>query len=314
MLGRVARLHYQHGLTHQQIADTLGLSRVKVTRLLAEARRSGVVEIRVHSDETIFTDLEFELQAASGLDQVWVAPSFEEIDRLRRSIGTVGAEALQAALRPQTTVAVGLSETVAQIPPHAQLDEPSGAVFVPATGSRLGHRDRAHPHEVVQELARAFQGDARHLPAPVLTATAESARLLRAEPDVAATLSLARAADLAVFGVGGMAPGTGLLMDGMLPDGTVRTLVDDGAVGGISAGFFDAAGQPVATELSERIIGLTLAELRAIPVRLAMAGGPDKRAALAGALAGGYLTRLVTDEATARSLLERFRQPWSARS
>ena len=309
MLGRVARLHYQHGLTHQQIADTLGVSRVKVTRLLAEARRTGVVEIRIHSDETIFTDLEFELQAAGGLDQVWVAPTFEDVDRLRRSIGTVGAEALQAALRPAMTVAVGLSETVAQVPPHAQLEEPSGAVFVPATGSRLGHRDRAHPHEVAQELAHAFQGEARHLPAPVLTATEESARLLRAEPDVAATLSLARQADLAVFGVGGMAPGTGLLMDGMLPAETVRALGDAGAVGGISAGFFDATGRPVATELSQRIIGLTLSELRSIPVRLAMAGGPDKREALLGAIAGGYLTRLVTDEATARFLVEQHRRP-----
>ncbi len=305
MLGRVARLHYQHGLTHQQIADTLGVSRVKVTRLLAEARRTGVVEIRIHSDETVFTDLEVELQAACGLDQVWIAPTFEETDRLRRSIGTVGAEALQAALRPVTTVAVGLSETVAQVPPHVQLDEPSSAVFVPATGSRLGHRDRAHPHEVAQELARAFQGEARHLPAPVLAASEESARLLRAEPDVAATLSLARAADVAVFGVGGMAPGTGLLMDGMLPPAAIRDLVDTGAVGGISAGFFDAAGRPIPTELSQRIIGLTLTELRAIPVRLAMAGGPDKREALAGAIAGGYLTRLVTDEVTARFLLER---------
>ena len=104
MLGRVARLHYQHGLTHQQIADTLGLSRVKVTRLLAEARRTGVVEIRIHSDETVFTDLEFEVQAAYGLAQVWIAPTFDEPDRLLASIGTVGAHALQAAVRPGMTV------------------------------------------------------------------------------------------------------------------------------------------------------------------------------------------------------------------
>lgn len=304
MLGRVARLHYEHGFTHQQIADTLGLSRVKVTRLLAEARRTGIVEIRIHSDESIFTDLEVALKERYGLSQAWVAPTFESRDRLLRSIGTVGATALAAVLRPGMTVAVGLSETVAAVAPHVKIDEPSAALFVPATGSRLGSRDTVHPQDVAQELARAFQGQARHLPAPVLAASEESAKLLRKEPDVATTLELARTADIAFFGVGGTIPGAGMLMDGAVPQGTIRELVAAGAVGGISAGFFDAAGRPVLTALSRRIIGLALDDLALIPVRIALAGGPDKRHALLGALVGGYLNVLVTDEQTARHLVD----------
>jgi len=304
MLGRVARLHYQHGFTHQQIADTLGLSRVKVTRLLAEARRVGIVEIRIHSDESIFTDLEFGLMERYGLDQAWVAPSFEDRERLLASIGTTGALAMRAILHAGMTVAVGLSETVAAVAPHVSVDEPSAALFVPATGSRLGSRESVHPHDVAQALARAFQGQARHLPAPVLASSVESAMLLRQEPDVAATLSLARDADIAIFGVGGTIPGAGMLMDGTLPQGTVRELVAAGAVGGISAGFFDAAGTPVRTGLADRLIGLTLAELLDVPVRIALAGGPGKHDALVGALRGGYMTVLVTDEASARYLLD----------
>src|SRR6056297_149317 len=304
MLGRVARLHYQHGFTHQQIADTLGLSRVKVTRLLAEARRVGIVEIRIHSDESIFTDLEFGLMERYGLDQAWVAPSFEDRERLLASIGTTGALAMRAILHAGMTVAVGLSETVAAVAPHVAVDEPSAALFVPATGSRLGSRESVHPHDVAQALARAFQGQARHLPAPVLASSVESAMLLRQEPDVAATLSLARDADIAIFGVGGTIPGAGMLMDGTLPQGTVRELVAAGAVGGISAGFFDAAGTPVRTGLADRLIGLTLAELLDVPVRIALAGGPGKHDALVGALRGGYMTVLVTDEASARYLLD----------
>lgn len=304
MLGRVARLHYQHGFTHQQIADTLGLSRVKVTRLLAEARRVGIVEIRIHSDESIFTDLEFGLMERYGLDHAWVAPSFGDPGRLFESIGSSGALALQAVLHAGMTVAVGLSETVAAVAPHVTVDEPSAALFVPATGSRLGARESVHPHEVAQALARAFHGQTRHLPAPVLASSVESARLLRQEPDVASTLELARGADIAIFGVGGTIPGAGMLMDGTLPQGTVRELVAAHAVGGISAGFFDAQGNPVRTSLEDRIIGLTLAEMLEIPVRIALAGGPGKREALAGALSGGYMTILVTDEATARYLLE----------
>ena len=305
MLGRVARLHYEHGFTHQQIADTLGLSRVKVTRLLAEARRVGVVEIRIHSDESIFTDLEVALRDRYGLQQAWVAPTFEARERLFQSIGTVGATALQAAIHPGMTVAVDLSETVAAVAPHVKVDDASATLFVPATGIRLGSRETVRPQDVAHDLARAFKGQTRQLPAPVLASSEESARLLRQEPDIAATLELARNADIALFGIGGTIPGAGMIMDGTVPQGTIRELVGAGAVGGISAGFYDATGTPVVTSLARRIIGLSLEELLGVPTRIAVAGGPDKHEAILGAIRGGYITVLVTDEATARYLTER---------
>jgi lsr operon transcriptional repressor len=303
MLGRAARLHYQHGYTHQQIAETLGVSRVKVTRMLAEARRIGIVEIRIHSDETIFTDLEVALADRYHLTSAWVAPSFDDHDRLYASLGTLGATALEAVLTPGMTVAVGLSDTVGAVAPHVQIDGPSSAVFVPATGSRLASQDGAQPHEVAQALARAFQGTARHLPAPVLASNAEAAELLRSEPDVAQALELARSADIAIYGVGGMLPGSGILMDGTAPPSQIKELAAGGAVGNISAGFFDGAGVPVTSSLTGRLIGLSLEELLRVPIRIALAGGRNKEQALAGALAGGYVTVLVTDERTARALL-----------
>jgi lsr operon transcriptional repressor len=303
MLGRVARLHYEHGFTHQQIANTLGVSRVKVTRMLAEARRRGIVEIRIHSAETIYTDLEVSLVERFGLVSAWVAPTFEDRDRLLTSLGTVGATALGAALKPGMTVAVGLSETVGAVAPHARVDEESGALFVPATGSRVGSHELVQPHEVAQALAQSFLGTARHLPAPVLASSDEAAALLRAEPDVANALELARAADIVIFGIGGMLPGSGILMDGTTPPAQIRELTAAGAVGNISAEFFDEQGKPVTTSLTGRLIGLTLGELGEVPVRIALAGGRNKEAALAGALAGGYITSLVTDEFTAKALL-----------
>ena len=53
-----------------------------------------------------------------------------------------------------------------------------------------------------------------------------------------------------------------------------------------------------------RMIGITLEELRALPNRLCVAGGPEKVEALSAALRGGYITHLVTDAAAAASLLE----------
>lgn len=303
MLGRVAKLHYLHGLTHQQVAAALGLSRVKVTRLLAEARRAGIVEIRVHSDRTIFTDLEVGLIERFGVDQAWVAPTFEERAALLNSLGLAGAECLQATLQPQMTVAVGLSETVGAMAPHITAHEPTDLTFVPAAGSRPSSNGAVNPHEVANALARAFGARSRHLPAPVLARTLESAEVLRAEPDVTDALALARNADIGVFGVGGTKPGAGLLMDGTVPEDMIRNLITAGAVGDISGAFFDESGGLVRTSFEQRVMAISLEDIADIPIRIALAGGPGKVDALRGALAGNLITRLVTDQQTAQLLL-----------
>lgn len=305
MLGRVAKLYYEHGLTHQQIAEILGLSRIKITRLLAEARRVGIVEIRVHSDETIFTDLELELTQRFGLQQAWVAPTLEGRAALLDSIGTVGATCLQTVLEPGMTVMVGLSETLGAIAPHVQRDAPLDAHFVAAIGSRPASNGIINPHEVAQALAEAFGGTARHLPAPVVASSPELAARLRNEPHVTDVLDAARSAQVALFGVGGMGAGTGMLVDGTVREDEMAELRAAGAVGDISAAFFDAAGRPVHTAFEQRIIGLTLEEIVQIPTRIAFAGGPGKEEALLGALTGGLMTTLVTDQRTALELLER---------
>src|SRR3990170_1739202 len=115
MLGRVARLHYEHGLTHQEIAELLGVSRVKVTRMLAEARRTGVVEIRIHADAHTFTEIESQLLRKFGLDHVWVVPSVADADKQFAGLGIAAGHALRELVKPGATVAVGLSRAVSAV-------------------------------------------------------------------------------------------------------------------------------------------------------------------------------------------------------
>ncbi len=304
MLGRIARLHYEHGYTHQQIANTLGLSRVKVTRMLAEARRRGIVEIRIHSDETIFTSLEVELCEHFGLKSAWIAPTLESREGQLNALGVLGAAAAQAFIDLPITVAVGLSETVGRIASHVNPDNPARALFVAATGNRLGTEEWAQPGEAARSLAEAFGGRWQQLPAPLVASNKESADLIKREPVVAEALAMARNADVALFGVGGLERGAGIITDDPSSWLRLQELAQAGAVGNISAGFFDGAGVPVQSPLNERIIGLSLEDLRKIPTRVAVAGGTSKEAALAGTLAGGYANILVTDERNARHLLE----------
>lgn len=303
MLGRVAELHYKHGMTHQQVADLLGLSRVQVTRLLGRARAEGVVEIRVHSDEPIFPVEQTALMSRFGLESVWLAPSFDSPEETLDSIGAVGASYLRSVLKPGMTVAVGLSSTLARIAPQLSVD-PMEVTFVPAIGSRPARDGTVNPHQVAELLAEATRGRAGHLPSPFLASSAETAQLISKEPDIAHTLNQARMADLGVFGLGGTKVHTGILVDTLDMDMEAGELKDSGVVGDISAAFFNHRGETVRSAVSERIVGLGMDEILALPHRAAFAGGHDKVDSIRGALNGRIITTLVTDIDTARALLD----------
>jgi DNA-binding transcriptional regulator LsrR (DeoR family) len=181
----------------------------------------------------------------------------------------------------------------------------SGAVFVPALGSRPGGAVSVNPHEIASELADKLGGFTRHLPAPFVMASKESADMMRREPDVSATLELARQASMGLYGLGGTQQGSGPLIEAIAPSGELEKLTKKGAVGDISGIYFDSEGKYVPSSIEKRIIGLSLEEILAIPSRLIVAGGEKKLDAIAAASKSGIVTDLVTDQRTAESLLDR---------
>lgn len=301
LLGRVARMYYEHGLTHQEIATALGLSRVRVTRLLAEARESGIVEIIVHVDDVLFGEEERALTTKFGLIQAWVSPSTADEEKAAKALGSVGAGGLINLIEADSVVALSLSSAVA----HVVNEVPArnvGASFVPVTGSSSGLAHGSNPHELALAMAARTGGRAFHLPAPLLASSGDSARSTYTDLGVRDVLDLASHADLLIAGLGGITSGKGTLL-GSISDNELDELVKLGAVGDIAGRFFDAEGKPVEGKLNDRIVGLTLEQMLQIHLRLGVAYGPSKVAPLRAALENKLINILVTDSDTARALI-----------
>jgi lsr operon transcriptional repressor len=302
LLGKVARLHYEHALTHQEVAEILQVSRVKVTRLLAEARRTGIVEIRIHSDASPYAELELDVARRFGLDEAIIVPAMKAPEQQRDSLAIAAAGYLQRVLRDGMVVAIGISRTIGLIADHIVDPRPVGCTFVSVTGSRSRSADGINAHEATDRLARLFGASARNIPAPVYAATGELRDAFIRDPAIARPLEQAAGADVILVGAGGL--GSQLLVTGgEIEDEQVKELVAAGAVGDIAARFFDTSGRAVDHELDQRLIGLTLAQIAGIRARVVAAGGPDKVAALEVLLGAGLATVLVTDAATAASLI-----------
>ncbi|MFH1487790.1 MAG: sugar-binding domain-containing protein, partial [Pseudomonadota bacterium] len=126
--------------------------------------------------------------------------------------------------------------------------------------------------------------------------------LLR-EKEIHEALSIARKADAALFGIGLPGEGGVLYSAGFIDKKTARELKKAGAAGAVCGRFFDINGHPCPNDLDDRIIGLDLDELKRIKHKIGIALSRQKIKAIMGALRGGLLDVLVTDEDTAVGLL-----------
>ena len=305
---RAARLHYEHGMTHQEVAEELGLSRVKVTRLLGEARRSGVVTITVHGDARPYAGLEERLVArfgAAGLREAHIAPTVGG-SRTAEGVAREAATALAELIPLARSMAIGVSSTVAAAVALLHSGDAPGLMVAPGSGGWAGTSRALNPDTLAFQVASLFGGQSCSMPAPLVTQTAELSRALRLSPGVEGVLRLARESELLLVGVGVPPGGPGwdeaLLGRALSDDERVR-LTAAGAAGDMAGRFFDAAGRAIEGGIDERIVGLTLDEMRAIPTRVVLVSGALKVAPLRAAVAGGLVSVLVTDRATAEALL-----------
>ncbi|PJF25273.1 MAG: SorC family transcriptional regulator, partial [Phototrophicales bacterium] len=67
---------------------------------------------------------------------------------------------------------------------------------------------------------------------------------------------------------------------------------------------FDVEGKTHNLDINRRVICLDLMDVKRIPQVLAVACGLPKRRSILGALRGGYIKALATDDMTAAAVLE----------
>lgn len=304
VLGKAARLHYEYGLTHQEVAQVLHVSRVKVTRLLKQARALGVVQIRVLPDVSPYAGIESQLAQCFKVDEAVVVPTMADDQEQREALAVATARYLQRVLHHDMTVAIGLSRTIALVPQFVMDARPVAATFVPLVGGLRRVSMAANPYEGAERLAQLFAGSAEHLLAPAIAGNPAAAKAFRSDPASAQTLQRAARADVALLGVGAVTSHTTLVDEGELTAEEVSELVKAGAVGDVGGRFFDADGAAVVHPIDKRVVGLTLAQIRRIPLRVVVAGGPYKVAALRAVLRGELAAVVVLDVKTARRILE----------
>ena len=298
-----AWLYYEEGLTQEEIASRLGVSRGSVIGLLQQARESGVVTISISPRHLQSVRLSRALSQRFGLRSCLVVPDEGALPDYER-VGRAGARLLAERLRPGDVLGVSWGRTVFALANALPSRVVPDTVAVQVTGSFVGTPEMS-AELCTSTVAERVGARCVYLHAPGLVSEPQVRTMLMREPNLRQQFRILKRCNRIMFGVGHVGASSTVFRSGYLRRSQAAPYVARGAVAVVAGRFLGLDGTPVIDALDERMIGLTLGELSRIPERICVAAGSDKVEAIAATLGGGYATDLVTDATTARALEER---------
>ncbi len=306
LLATVASLYYVLSQSQSDIAKRLDISTSKVSRLLREAREKGIVDIRIRMPIPRDIRLEQQLVDQFNLKDAYVLQTSGGDSSTTRleAIGQLAANYIERVMEDfpvGASVGVawgrGVHGAVTALPDHAAQNV-DAVPLIGGTGTLA-----VDSADVARIVAQKLGGRHYDLHAPMLVERPEVRQILLSEPAVQAAIQRAEAVHLAIVGVGTvMDEASSFLRASLLTRADLSQLRAEGIVGEVCGHFFDLDGAYQNYEINQRIIGLDVERLRTVSQVMAVAYGLAKVRAIYGAIRGGFLNVLVTDDQTARGI------------
>jgi DNA-binding transcriptional regulator LsrR (DeoR family) len=306
LLYKIAKAYYEDGFTQGQIGKRFGISRIKVSRLLQQARQEKLVQITVISPEDSNADFERELESTYGLDEaVVISPSSAEKPVVTTELGPAAVDCLLRCLQGGEVLSVSWGSTLLSVVDALPVKHWPDMTVVQVMGGLGRPEAEVHGNDIARRMAQAFGARPRLISAPGIVASKMVRDSLLADPQISDTMALSAKSDVAMVGIGVPAPDSVVMQAGTILAEEVEQLKARGAVGDVALRFFDKDGQPIKHEINDRIIGLDLDQIQRIPRVIGVAGGAEKFEVIRAALRGKFINVLVTDDRIAARLLEK---------
>lgn len=309
MMTKVAQLYHSKGLRQAEIATRLGLSQARVSRLLAAAKDQGIVVSVVVPPARLFTSLERELEDKFGLSQVHIVDNNgESEEELRYSLGVALTGIFEVL--PLESKSIGFTSWsrsmrnfVQELKPLARVKAAKVVELLGGVGSPALQNAATSATERLASLTHSSPFFLR-VPGVVNSIEAKD-EIVQPHSHSGRTLAEFSSLDIALIGVGDAGSSAYAHDDtNFFTSFQFEMARAKGAIGEINLRFIDAQGNPVRTEAENQVIGISLEELRRVPLKLGICGGRAKRFATLAVARGRWADVLVTDLETAYFLLQ----------
>lgn len=306
LLSEVASLYYNHNMTQSEIANRIFTSRSKISRLLKEAKDKGIVQIKINEPWERDIDLEDQITNMFHLKDIRVLNTKNSsTDEILSKLGRLGAYYLENIIDKDTILGVSWGKTIFNTINFLNNNKNIPLTVVQIMGAASKNNPEIDAIDLTRRIAQTYGGKYHYLYAPLYVEDIASKETLIKDPIIADTLNLAKHSSIVLTGLGTVDnESETTLWRGYLNSYTRHHLQSKGAVGHICAHFIDIYGNKIDLDIDKKLIGLELDDLKNIENVICIASGENKSKALLGALRGGYIKTLITDDKTIHKLLQ----------
>ncbi len=243
----LATRFYVLGQTQARIARDLGVDPATVSRHLKKARDEGIVRIEIRRPRRLDVDLGRDLADRFGLKRAVVVA---DDDGGSSAVASAAADYFGSMLTNGARLGLSFGRMLSAMIPLL----PTGTVSDLDISMLLGGFGRAMPgiqgHELARHIASLYPRSRVHyLQAPLLVDSPDIKQAMLRDGSIKAALQTAANSQLALVGIGNLEDSAPLVRYGHLSAEDRKRLLQSGAVGDVSARFFDIKGEPVALRL-----------------------------------------------------------------
>ncbi len=299
---RAAWLYYVEGQTQEQVAQHLGINRIRVNRILGMARDTGLIQVRINTPLASCVALEAALRKRFGILHAVVVPSSIDPQNVGRLISAASGAYVSERLRENMTVGVGWGKTLRNSLSFMARRPIEGLQVVSMVGG-LTRGSVMNSYETALRIADLYNAECFYIAGPAFTESEATCNLLKAQSMMQDVFEGAQRADLAFISAGGLDMNCTMARLGMIGPEDVDSLRAAGAVGDVLGHWIGENGEAVDHSLNRRVLAPPLEHLFAIPEVIAAAGGPGREVPIRAALRRGFVDTLITDETTAAAIV-----------
>lgn len=308
LMVRVGRMYYERDASQSLIAEQLGLSQASVSRLLKRAREEGIIRISVAVPEGVYSGLEEKLIERYHLRDAIVVDTVPDDDEkvITRELGTAAGYYIESVIKPNDIVGISSwsSTLLAVVDAMHPVPRKPDIRVLQILGGVGNPSAEAHATHLTSRFADLVGGKAVFLPAPGIVGSEAARQVLLDDFYVHEAIELFNQVTFALVGIGAVQPSSLLAASGnIFSEEEQRLLASYKAVGDILLRFFDGDGKLVRTFLDNRVVSMSLEQLRKVDRAIGVAGGRRKFDAIRGALRGRWINILITDRFTAEQLV-----------
>jgi DNA-binding transcriptional regulator LsrR (DeoR family) len=302
---KAAQYYYNQNLTQQEIAEKLYISRPTVSKLLKEAEEDGIIQFKVVDiqNKCAMFKLEEKITNKFGLKNVILADYDENYEDLKENIGKAAAIFFEKIAKNDMKIGFSWGTTLKAMVRNLNYNNKiRNLELITLVGGSGVLSSDVHSNIIIEDVLDKYEGTGHFLYAPSIVDSVEIKNNIMKNRETKRILEKAKNVEIAFVGIGS---NTELPKRLHLLDEEYEELKDLNSVGDVCSRFYDSEGNLCDSDINKRIIGIDLESLRDIETVVGVAGGLEKVESIFAALENGFLDILITDELTAKKVLEK---------